>query len=183
MHTSTTFAGFFALTAPFLLSASTLGPRKPLGINCRGSGACPIATWQNSNSNSIIQILRNVVRQSSKDPATTYQSGDHVVCVSSSQPVTVSAGADTEGAGGEFSLSGTIHEGGICLFPKGTALTLGAILPLLDAVLEHGCKTCGSVPIHYVDQGSNDPKDGILTFNYVKNPSCTGDCIFDGGKK
>ena len=39
----------------------------------------------------------------------------------------------------------------------------------------------GSVPIHFADRGSNDPKDGILTFNYVRNPDCVGECISDNG--
>lgn len=84
-------------------------------------------------------------------------------------------------------------------------MTLGEIQPLADAVLEHGCSTCGSgewfwdislpchlglvglivdvmvVPIHFVDQGSNDPSQGILTFNYVENPFCDGECISDTG--
>ncbi len=51
----------------------------------------------------------------------------------------------------------------------------------MDAVLEHGCHTCGSVPIHFVDEGSNDPDEGILTFNYVGNPDCVGQCISDDG--
>ncbi|KAI1458618.1 hypothetical protein F4805DRAFT_119638 [Annulohypoxylon moriforme] len=29
----------------------------------------------------------------------------------------------------------------------------------------------------YVDKGSNDPSDGILTFNYVASPYCIGNCI------
>lgn len=76
-----------------------------------------------------------------------------------------------------LSLSGSIPEGGICLFPRKASLALGQIRPLTNAILEHGCSTCGSVPIHFVDKGSNDPSDGILTVNDVKNPFCDGDCI------
>lgn len=65
---------------------------------------------------------------------------------------------------------------------NGEVLTLGAIRELNDAVLEHGCGTCGSVPIHYQDQQSNDPRWGILTFNYVKDPHCTGNCISANGQ-
>lgn len=60
-------------------------------------------------------------------------------------------------------------------------MTLGQIRPLADKVIEHGCKTRGNVPIHEVDEGSNDPKDGILTFNYVKTPFCDGQCISGQG--
>lgn len=65
---------------------------------------------------------------------------------------------------------------------NGEFLTLGHIRELVDEVLEHDCKTCGSVPIHYVDQGSNDPRWGILTFNYVKNPFCIGNCLSANGQ-
>lgn len=41
------------------------------------------------------------------------------------------------------------------------------------------CGTCGSVPIHFVDQaGNNDARPGILTFNYVKHATCVGNCIY-----
>ena len=60
-------------------------------------------------------------------------------------------------------------------------MDLATIRPLTDALLEHGCSTCGSVPLHYVDEKSNDPKDGILTFNYVKNPDCIGTCMSASG--
>lgn len=52
---------------------------------------------------------------------------------------------------------------------------------LILALIDHGCKICGSVPIHYADQNSNDPSSGILTFNYVKNTDCTGNCISANG--
>ena len=159
----------------------------PLGINCRGSGLCPLASWNDKSTESITQVLRDAVWASSKPNSTSYKSGDHIICVSQSQTLTL--GGSVAGAAGEaplvgtatgtFSLSGSIAEGGICLFPQGASLTLGQIRPLTDKVLEHGCHTCGSVPIHFVDQGSNDPKAGILTFNYVSNPYCVGECISD----
>jgi hypothetical protein len=33
------------------------------------------------------------------------------------------------------------------------------------------------VPIHFVDEGNNDPSDGILKFDYVTNPYCIDNCI------
>lgn len=67
------------------------------------------------------------------------------------------------------------------MFPQNLAapIDLGTIKALADSLLEHGCTTCGSVPVHFVDQGSNDPGQGILTFNYVGNPDCVGNCISD----
>lgn len=162
------------ILSTFALTATTASA---LGINCRGSGLCHLATWSNKAPESITQILRDAVWASDKDPSTVYNSGDHIICVGSNQPVTFTGGATAKGASGSFSLNGNIHGRGICLFPQGASLTLEQIRPLTDAVLEHDCKTCGSVPIHFADQGSNDPQWGILTFNYVKNPYCVGNCI------
>ena len=149
-----------------------------LGINCRGSGLCPVASWDNKSPYRITQVLRDAVWASPKPNSTIYPSGSHIVCVSVAQSITLSAAASYEGtATGTFALSGEIGLGGVCLFPQGANLTLGVVRPLVDAVLEHGCHTCGSVPIHFVDEGSNDPSEGILTFNYVKNPDCVGQCI------
>ncbi len=35
--------------------------------------------------------------------------------------------------------------------------------------------------MHFVDDGSNDPAPGILTFNYVAAPACDRNCISDFG--
>ncbi|CAF9929783.1 MAG: hypothetical protein HETSPECPRED_007447 [Heterodermia speciosa] len=176
MHSNSSFLGFGALFA--LLTTSTA-----LGINCRGSALCDRAT--SSSKDKIVQILRDAVWASTKDNSTTYQSGDHIICISQTDTVTIEAGVEggPEGLTGSFSLSGdvNIQAGGICLFPQRAALNLGQIRPLTDAILEHGCSTCGSVPIHFVDQGSNDPGAGILTYNYVENAFCDGACISDTG--
>ncbi|KAL9129302.1 MAG: hypothetical protein Q9217_002213 [Psora testacea] len=173
------------------IATSLIAPAISLGINCRGSGLCPLASWENKQPERVTQILRDAVWQSPKSNDTVYNSGDHIICISGSQTISLTGGAEgsaaasegpSAGLSGSFTLSGNLHTGGICLFPQGTSLTLGQIRPLTDAVLEHGCDTCGSVPIHFVDQGSNDPKDGILTFNYVSNPSCVGECIGADGK-
>ena len=152
-----------------------------LGINCQGSGLCPRASFLNNNDASIIQTLRDVVHATSLPDTTVYNSGDHIVCVSQSTKITISPTFQGEidgfSAGASIGLSGSIDSGGICLFPQGASLTLGKIKPLTDAILDHKCTTCGSVPIHYVDQGSNDPSAGILTFNYVAAPTCDRNCI------
>ena len=175
-----------------------LGLATPLGINCRGSGLCRLASWDDTSSESIAQGLRDALWGSTDDNSTSFSNGDHVICVSESQPISVgitaSAQASGTGEGGataggslgtSLTLSGTIHEGGICVFPQnmdsGATLDLGTIRGLADALLEHGCSTCGSVPIHYVDDGSNDPNNGILTFNYVSNPYCIESCISASG--
>jgi hypothetical protein len=61
--------------------------------------------------------------------------------------------------------------GGICAFLQGTSNGLdGAqIKQLALQILLHGCHVCGSVPINF--PASNDPANGILTFNYVGTTS------------
>ena len=177
--------------------SALLGLATSLGINCRGSGLCRLASWDNPNSESIAQGLRDALWASTDDNSTTFSNGDHVICVSESQPISVGITASAQASGGKdgataggsvgasLTLSGTIHEGGICVFPQdmasGATLDLGTIRGLADALLEHGCATCGSVPIHFVDEGSNSPDDGILTFNYVSNPYCIESCISASG--
>lgn len=169
-----------SLTALSTLLTST----SALGINCRGSGLCDRAT-STSKDGKIVQILRDAVYGSTLDPTTTFNDGDHIICISQTETVTITAeaGVEYEGATGTFGLSGdaSINAGGICLFPQHTSLQLSDIRTLADKILEHGCSTCGSVP---KDWQSNDPTDGILTFNYVENPFCDGQCISStGGKK
>lgn len=178
-----------------LIYLTTLFPTaKSLGINCRGSGMCPYASWENKSRERITQVLRDAVWDSPKPNSTTYGNGDHVICVSQFQTISLTGGHE-QGASGEgasdtqtstMGLSGVIGGGGICLFPQdmanGAVLTLGDVRELSDQVLEHGCGTCGSVPIHYVDWNSNDPRWGILTFNYVGNPYCIGNCLSANGQ-
>ncbi len=181
LSTTIRIAGVFGfLTMVNGLPASTsanpadmMNPRA-LGINCRGSGLCDYATLNSGTR--ILQLWHDVLQATDKDPSTVYNSGDHIVCVSSSTKLTIgaSASATYEGVGGSVSLSSNVNigTGGVCLFPQGASLTLGQIRALVDALGNHGCVTCGSVPINFVDQGSNDPSAGILTSNYVGNPYC-----------
>ncbi|MCJ1269618.1 hypothetical protein MMC22_009510 [Lobaria immixta] len=133
-------------------TASTLGSPPALGTNCRGSFACQITK---SSPEYVSQFLNHAVRISDQDPMTVYNSGEHISCVTSSQN----------------------GKGGFCLFPLGANLTLEQIRPLAKVVLENSCTKCGSVPVHFVDWGSDDPRWGNLTFNYLHDASCTGKCI------
>ncbi|KAI1842405.1 hypothetical protein JX265_001749 [Neoarthrinium moseri] len=190
-NTVTALAALAGLSAALPASTSpnpgdTKNPRA-LGINCRGSGLCPLATLENHSGVRILQLWHDILAATDKDPNTVYNSGDHIVCVGTTVSVTIgaSASAEVEGIGGEVSLESevSIGTGGVCLFPQGASLTLSQIRGLVDALGNHGCATCGSVPIHFVDRGSNDPSSGILTSNYVKNPYCGGNCISSVGSK
>ncbi|KAI2470354.1 hypothetical protein F4781DRAFT_390665 [Annulohypoxylon bovei var. microspora] len=183
---SSLFASVLALPASMSANPSDLMNPRALGINCRGSGLCPLATIENHSGTRILQLWHDVLAATDKDPNTVYNSGDHVVCVGTSATITVGASVSGEvnGIEGEVSLESdiSIGTGGVCLFPQRASLTLAQIRELVDAIGNHGCATCGSVPIHFVDQGSNNPKDGILTSNYVGNPFCGGNCINSVGK-
>ncbi|PRP75338.1 hypothetical protein PROFUN_05649 [Planoprotostelium fungivorum] len=152
-----------------------------LGINCRGSGLCPRATWNNKAPISIIQAFYDVVSQTTTDPNTMYNNGDHIVCVSQSQPITIKLSAGYKGFTGSVELSGSIPEGGVCMFPQsmpnGRQLALREVKDLINAIGNHGCGTCGSVPLGFVSEKSNDPSGGILTVNYVKSPFCGEKCF------
>src|SRR5947207_1439947 len=86
-----------------------------LGINCKGHVWCARAGWSNPSSMSIIQILRDAVWNSAKDNSTSYNSGNHIICISQSQKVTISIGGSIGGSidgfisssiGGVYSLNG-----------------------------------------------------------------------------
>ena len=165
-----------ALAAISLFQALTPGA-ECLGINCRGSFMCKVASWQSKSPKRISQALRDAIWLSPKANHTMYQSGEHIICVTSSLGVSNEVGAQTsDGPTSSLTLSGKINTGGICVFPQGSNVTLGLVRGLSDKLLQHGCGTCGSVPIKFLE-GSNDPGPGILTYNYVNNPDCTGQCI------
>lgn len=176
-----------AVALPAGSSANPSDPMNPraLGINCRGSGLCGLATLENHSGVRILQLWHDILKATDKDPNTVYNSGEHITCIGTTVSLTVGASvsAEMEGIGGELSLEteASIGTGGVCLFPQGASLTLAQIRDLVDAIGNHGCATCGSVPIHFVDQGSNDPSSGILTSNYVGNPYCGGNCISSVG--
>ena len=52
-------------------------------------------------------------------------------------------------------------------------MTLGQIQPLADQGLEHGRKICGSAMV----EAEYSPQDGYLTYNYVEDPFCEGECL------
>ncbi|KAF5677112.1 killer toxin Kp4 [Fusarium circinatum] len=57
-------------------------------------------------------------------------------------------------------------------FQNGASGTAEQVSADLQALLDHGCKKCGSVPT----QPGNNVADGQLTVNYVSHPNCQGAC-------
>ncbi|KAK3181607.1 hypothetical protein K4F52_007162 [Lecanicillium sp. MT-2017a] len=63
--------------------------------------------------------------------------------------------------------------GSLCAFyQNGASGTAARTSELLQQLLDHGCKKCGSVPT----QPGNDVKNGELTVNVVGHPDCQGAC-------
>lgn len=67
---------------------------------------------------------------------------------------------------------------GLCAFLKNTGGAPGSsIKPLLQALANHGCKKCGSIPLFYPQGDNNDADHGILTVNAVgSTDGCNGRC-------
>ncbi|KAF2671852.1 hypothetical protein BT63DRAFT_452356 [Microthyrium microscopicum] len=167
----------------FLLSILTnhILPISSLGINCRGSGVCPLATLFAGSQNAgqdIIQGLLNMLQHTTLPDSTTYSNGEHIACVSNTIPITLSIGPPFI----QVQLGGGIPAGGICMFAQnlsgGKALSLGDIKTLAEDIVQHGCKTCGSVPITFPDNENVDDV-GELTVNFVSEGKfvCDGNCV------
>ncbi len=63
--------------------------------------------------------------------------------------------------------------GSLCTyFQNGASGNAGDASGLLQQLLDHGCKKCGSAPT----QPGNDVSKGELTVNVVGSPSCQGAC-------
>lgn len=122
--------------------ASLHSPRA-LGINCRGSAICSDPRAGKDASRRLQAYIQNI------QGGRVYRNGEHIACV---------------GRGSTIS-----PNGGFCAFLQGTTRNVNGnqIKELIGHIVGHGCKVCGSVPIDF--PGSNDPKNGILTVNYVSN--------------
>ncbi|KAF2152345.1 hypothetical protein K461DRAFT_278571 [Myriangium duriaei CBS 260.36] len=184
------------LSAPILAMPATSVSRAALksrslvkreGINCEGSGLCPLAGFEDSLPVTILQGLRDAIYSTTQPDTLTFNDGDHIICITTSIPITIDASVDA-GIGKEgsvsvgLSASGSIGAGGICAFMQdtGAATPLSTIKTLADGLLEHGCKVCGSNPTDSLT-GGNDVSKGMLTFNYVSNPDCVGNCLSASG--
>ncbi|KAK3331574.1 Kp4-domain-containing protein [Cercophora scortea] len=136
------FSGALALPADQSENPATLAARA-LGINCRGSALCSDAR-SGSNAASRLQGYINNIQGNR-----VYHNGEHIACVARGSLIS--------------------PNGGFCAFLQYTNRDVNgaAIKNLIAAIVGHNCKVCGSVPIDF--PGSNDPKNGILTVNYVAN--------------
>ena len=120
-----------------------------LGINCQGSSNCVYFRPNNPGPNVAESLRQRIVAQVSDN--TWYPNGQHLACVD-----------------GQVRADPFTSYGSVCAFLQGTGgLPGNEIKTLAQRIVEHGCKTCGSVPV-YFDKGDNDVKShGQLTFNFV----------------
>lgn len=126
---------------------STLEAKGITGINCRGAGSCATTAGLNVS----LRGLRDFVSQI--DPNRWYANGEHIVC--------------------QEKVAGF----GFCVYLQNTGGAPGfSIMPLMDALVQHNCGLCGSVPLFYPQGDNNAEHGGWLTVNYVNRPNCNGIC-------
>lgn len=146
--------------ATILLLFSTISPTNALGINCRGSAFCsyfPFGPRVSGNEAKVLSDwIQGIEAEGYKPPAEgvsanrIYKTGEQIVCYQRSQICAFLQNTGDKGASGA---------------------DVKRLAPLIG---DHGCKVCGSVPTGY--PGSNDVKDGELTFNYVSKICGNGIC-------
>lgn len=138
----------------------------PLGINCRGSSYCSPCYIQDFSIADIADVtnIGGTQLPPGYNKDTTYRNQQQIYC-------TWVRNCYSKSAHSSF-----------CLFPQhmreGQRITLGEVHELVKKLRDHGCQSCGSVPLAAL-HGSNDPsEDGILTFNFVSNPhGCKEFCL------
>lgn len=136
--------------------AALSAAQSTLGINRRGSSTCSMNDW---GQGGLLGRLRG--RINSIDSGHWYNNGNYIVC-------------ERDNGGG-----------GICAFLQGTGGMPGSSIGgLLDALIQHGCEKCGSVPLWLPANGDNNPNDhGILTVNYVNDARGCSDLCSQGNSK
>ena len=131
------------------------------GINCEGSGACPMFTKEDGTyyPGKVIDYIAKDINSINNDRH--YNNGDHIACLP-----------------GKYQLNDGINiNGGICAFLQKTksGANGGDLKRLIADLQQHKCKACGSVPTGF--PGDNHVKNGMLTVNFVNNiGNCNGVC-------
>lgn len=157
VHLSTpSMLGSSLCTRSFILILMAIGVNT-LGINCRGSN--PNCWSQSGFDDTLEWFLYLTERGGSLGDADLYVPGSHILC----RPW------------------GAVPVGGICAFTQGrnlspTGINGTMIRRKLNELVDHGCRTCGSVPL---SEDNNPVEAGILTVNYViHGPICNGLCHY-----
>ncbi|KAF8588154.1 Kp4-domain-containing protein [Ramaria rubella] len=152
MKFSTSFQQLACLLAAGFASGASLAPAT--NLTTLATAASGINCQGSSQCSSKIGTLSQISSfLQDLDPSRFFTNGEHIACF------------EDNGAG-------------ICAFLQNTGgAPATSIPPLIDALIDHGCKVCGSVPLFF-PQGDNNAADhGILTVNFVSsNGGCEGLC-------
>ncbi len=143
----------FTSISSLLALSSIFAYTSALGINCRGNTFCTKDGYPEQLQGFINDIQCDRI----------YKNGEHIACVSKT-------------------IAGN-KQGGICAFLQGTqsGASGASIQLMMQAIIDHGCKGCGSSPVTFPQLlgNNNNPDAGILTINVVSdtdNPCPTGLC-------
>ena len=122
------------------------------GINCDGSGWCTTfrgETTNTCNDGDTMQRLKCFI--DGADPNKQFHDGQHI--------------AGLRAAHDNINVGSAVF-----VFPQKSNQVNGIVGwklgTLMEDLVDYGCRACGSVPQGY-SWGSNSPKDGILTVNYI----------------
>lgn len=93
------------------------------GVHCDAglSAVCPLAQFVNKQPVNVMQGLRNAMYNSDAPLSTHYNSGDHIICVSSALSINIGVGVGNAVAGAYLNSGGLIGSGGVCVFVEDTA--------------------------------------------------------------
>ncbi|KAN0072926.1 hypothetical protein V8E54_009040 [Elaphomyces granulatus] len=178
--------GFVASYLWFLADVSyAIGlPKRADGFTCSSpptSILCPSLKTVNANGLNVLEALYFGMQNASLPDSTTYNAGENIICVTHSSGPTIDLSGNI-GASADGVSAGL----GICIFPEGDPqtnasdpITLGQVKPLVDYMINHGCKVCGEIPIHFLDRNVTNAigNGGLLKVDYKTNDNCIDKCI------
>jgi hypothetical protein len=141
------------MRADLVILSSLIASVSGLGINCQGSSNCGLFVYGNYANGTPVQQL-NALIQENIDPNRWYNNGEQIACIH----------------GSTF-----YHPTEVCAFLQNSGGAPGSsIKELLPYLVDHGCSSCGSVPLFFPND--NDVSNGELTVNSVSNGCGTGMC-------
>ncbi|MCJ1298239.1 hypothetical protein MMC08_001028 [Hypocenomyce scalaris] len=139
------------------------------GINCKGSSICGRHAFGHMGDegkeghHSILESLHTMIDEDFKDKSCRVPNGEVIAC---RHELAGSFCAFTQHTPGGKWHNWHINSGHY-LSP---GLNGTQFMSLLDSLMDHGCKVCGSVPIGYPENKDPD-KYGVMTVNYVHYPT------------
>ncbi|KAH8165723.1 hypothetical protein CIB48_g2550 [Xylaria polymorpha] len=174
--------GIIMMSLLFSFFASTLGSDTDPSCECSNlfeelfgelSTKCTTETFDGLDGHPIIQLLYDVMMQSTLPNETIYTNDSHITCLFKDSKFVL-------GGVGPLDLNWN-SQGTICVYPKDVpdGLTLGQAKDLTHSLLSPPCNcgTCGAITANYIAQ--NITQDGSLVVNWLDNAVCekSDNCI------